>query len=107
MGFAPVLVRRQLMRRRDPDHYEPRQNNAKARARDDSPKFGPPRPDEDRGMCGGRSTGNGGALDPSSDMMEYGGFEQTAYARHRTYYDGYQSSENPAPPKTEADKVEE
>jgi hypothetical protein len=92
------------MRRRDPDHYEPRRR--KARAPDDRPKFGPPRPDLDRGMRGQRLTGEAGAYGPRSDMMEYGGFEQTAYDRHRNYYDGYQSSENPDPPKAESDKVD-
>ncbi|HEY1553121.1 MAG TPA: hypothetical protein VGG28_35060 [Kofleriaceae bacterium] len=88
------------MRRRDPDHYEPRPK-PKARARDDRPKFGPPRPDQDRGMRGGTATGQAGAFGPRSDMMEYGGFEQAAYDRHRNYYEGYQSSENPDPPKTD------
>jgi hypothetical protein len=93
------------MRRRDPDHYEPRRD--KARRRDDRPKFGPPRPDLDRGMRGGNPTGQAGAFGPRSDMMEYGGFERTAYDRHRNYYEGFQSSENPDPPKTDGDKVDE
>lgn len=79
------------MRRRDPDHYDPK---AKARPRDDGPKFGPPRPDQDRGMRGGTPTGQAGAFGPRSDMMEYGGFEKTAY--------------NPDRPKPDdADKVDE
>jgi hypothetical protein len=85
------------MRRRDPDHYEPSRDPA--RRRDDRPKFGPPRPDQDRGMRGGAATGQAGAFGPRSDMMEYGGFERTAYDRHRNYYEGHQSSENPDPPK--------
>ncbi len=92
------------MRRRDPDHYEPRRG--KPRVRDDRPKFGPPRPDEDRGMRGGTPTGQAGAFGPRSDMMEYGGFEQNAYDRHRNYYEGHQSSENPDPPKVEDENVD-
>jgi hypothetical protein len=95
------------MRRRDPNHFEPRHDKAKARQRDDKPKFGPPRPDQDRGMRGGTHTGQAGAFGPRSDMMEYGGFEKTAYDRHRNYYEGYQSSENPDPPKGDGDKVED
>jgi hypothetical protein len=96
------------MRRRDPDHYDPRQDKAKARQRDDSPKFGPPRPDQDRGMRGGTHTGQAGAFGPRSDMMEYGGFEKTAYDRHRNFYEGHQSGENPDPPKAEdGDKVDD
>jgi hypothetical protein len=98
------------MPRRDPDHYEPRRDNAKATPKDDRPKFGPPRPDLDRGMRGHGLTGEAGAYGPRSDMMEYGGFGPAAYDRHRNYYEGFQSSENhdaPKPVKRDDDAIPE
>ncbi len=75
--------RRDEERRRadDRDHFEPHRDVRPHDHDDDGPKFGPARPDLDRGMRGGPAVGEAGAYGPRSDMMEYGGFEPGAYGR--------------------------
>ena len=70
--------RRQAGGATDRDAFEPRRD---VRPRDDAPKFGPPRPDLDRGTRGEPSIGEAGAYGPRSDMMGYGGYEADAYGR--------------------------
>jgi hypothetical protein len=51
--------------------YPPRENQRRRAARrDDHPKFGPPRPDLDRGMRGERVSGESASYGPRSDTRD-------------------------------------
>jgi hypothetical protein len=84
MLLAVLELRSDAMQRQHatgPYDSQQRRRDEERRLAGDAPKFGPPRPDLDRGTRGEPSIGEAGAYGPRSDMMGYGGYEPDAYGR--------------------------